>query len=49
LYSPVPSVKVAKEYPVPLPINNCPFDGVVESPVPPLDISKIPLELANLP
>ena len=32
----VPAVKVASEYPVPLPIRSCPLVGIVVNPVPPL-------------
>jgi len=32
---PVPAVMVEREYPLPFPINNCPFVGVEDNPVPP--------------
>ena len=35
-----PFVSVASVYPVPLPINSCPFDGAVLKPVPPFATAK---------
>ena len=44
-----PAVKVARVKPVPLPISNCPFDGVDDKPVPPLATPTTPVTLPALP
>jgi hypothetical protein len=41
--TPVPAVKTARVNPVPLPMSNAPFAGVVVNPVPPFAIGKVPV------
>jgi hypothetical protein len=41
--TPLPAVNVARVKPVPLPMSNAPFAGVVVNPVPPFAIGKVPV------
>lgn len=47
--TPVPADNVFRVKPVPLPMSNAPFAGVVVSPVPPLATATVPVTLAALP
>jgi hypothetical protein len=45
----LPAVNVALVNPVPLPMSNAPFAGVVVNPVPPLATATVPVTLAAVP
>ena len=49
IVTPVPAVNVVRVKPVPLPISNAPFAGVVVKPVPPLAIATVPVTLDAVP
>ena len=46
---PVPAVNVVLVKPVPLPMSNAPFAGVVVSPVPPFATATVPVTLDAVP